>query len=153
MAHQQPPLPTSRMWGGVAEPRRVFGDRLYDHSTLPPSEFEERRARPRADDRAAALERGQHAGAGGFHGGGTVAIAAEMGEKDVPPARRSDREEQFPGAVVGKMAVPAADALFDGPGSLPVVLQHLRAEVGLDDEDVRLPDALPNMLRSMAQVG
>src|SRR5664280_597083 len=41
-------------------------------------EFEERRARARADDRETALERRQHAGTGGFHGGGTVAFAAEV---------------------------------------------------------------------------
>ena len=49
--------------------------------------------------------------------------------------------------------MPAADALFDGPRPLRVILQHLRTMVGLDHQHVGLADALPDVLRGMAEIG
>ncbi len=117
------------------------------------SKFVERRAGARGDDREAAFDRGQDAGAGGFDGGGAVAFAAEVGEEDMTPARRGHRGEEFTGAFVGEVAMPAADALFDRPRALRVILQHLRAIIGFDHEHIGLANALLDVLRGVAEIG
>ena len=64
-----------------------------------------------------------------------------------------DGAEHLAGAVVGEVPMAAADALFDRPRALRVVLQHLRAMVGLDHQHVGLADALPDVWRGVAEVG
>jgi len=55
-----------------------------------------------------------------LNGVGAVAVAAQMGEKDLAPARTVNGLEKIAGGPIGKVAVTAAYALLDGPGTFLV---------------------------------
>src|SRR5688572_27104244 len=82
-----------------------------------------------------------------------VTVAAEVREINPPPARARDGFDELARTGVGKVAVPAADPLFQGPRTLGVSLQELGTVVGLDDDDVAFADVLADVLRCVAQIG
>src|SRR6266849_11144324 len=59
-----------------------------------------------------------------------VTIGAEVAEVKMAQLGRDNLPGDFSGSVVGKMTVPAEDALFDAPGAFGVVLQQLEVMVG-----------------------
>jgi len=66
---------------------------------------------------------------------------------------RRDHWQEAPLAGAREMPVPAADPLLGRPRTAGVVLQHLRAVVRLDDDDLALANALADVLRRVAKVG
>ena len=83
---------------------------------------------------------------------GPVTIAAQVPEIQMPQFIRDDLLSDFGGSDVGEMAVPAEDALFDGPRSSGVFLQQFQIVVCFQHQDVRGTDPLDNQFRRMAQV-
>src|SRR5690606_31743606 len=82
-----------------------------------------------------------------------VAIATQVSEEDVTPARTRDAFQQFARALIGKMAMASADALFERPRSLGVGLEQLRAVIGLNDDHVDLAQVFVDVLWRVAEVG
>lgn len=82
-----------------------------------------------------------------------VAILAEVSEVKLPQPGWHDLLEQGGGVIVGKMAVPAHDALLQTPRPPQIVLQHLYIMIGFQKKDVGRPDALDDQFRHMAKVG
>lgn len=110
-------------------------------------------------------------GRGGFHGGvgGTdaaegfaddglgegraIAVAAEVAEVEVTQLGGHDFCGDLRGCVVGKVAVPAEDALLGGPGTAGVVLEHFHVVIRFEDEDVGGADAFDNEAGGVAEIG
>ncbi len=83
----------------------------------------------------------------------TVAVSAQVGEENLTPARAVDRLEEVASRSIGKVAMPTADALLDGPGTFFVPFEQLRAIVGFDDERINISNALGDAERSESEVG
>ncbi len=66
---------------------------------------------------------------------------------------RDNLPGDFSGGVVGKMAVPAEDALLDAPRPFGVVLQQLEVMVGFEQQHVRGAHAFDHQFGGVAEVG
>ena len=66
-----------------------------------------------------------------------VAVAAEVGQHHPPPEGAFHRSKEVPGGGVGKVAVPARDALLHAEGPFGIGFEEGRVVVGLEDEELR----------------
>ena len=84
---------------------------------------------------------------------GFVAFTAQMGKVKVFQSGGHDLRNSFSGGIVGKMAVPAKNALLETPRAADGILQHFYVVIGLQDEDVCAPRALEHELGNVTEVG
>ena len=68
------------------------------------------------------------------------------------PTRARDGGQEFADGGVGEMSVPAADALLRAPRAFRVGLQHVRAVIGLDDQDVHFANVFAHMRGCVAEI-
>lgn len=80
-----------------------------------------------------ALERFLHPADGHV---GIIAVVTEVTENDVMKILMSDGFHELSDLIIGKMAMPGADALLGGPGSFRVCFEQARVVIGLDEEGV-----------------
>ena len=145
--------------GGVATLRRARNVHTLGQRQQPAfvalflREVVERRPPAGRDDGKTATEPGAHRFHAGLHRGKAVAVAGEVREEDVPPARARHTEEEFADRFVGQMAVASADPLFGGPGPPNIGLQEPWAVVGFNHDHVHVPQPLVDVQRRMPEVG
>jgi len=84
---------------------------------------------------------------------GTMAVAAEMAQIELPQLGRDQLFGHLGGCFVGKMAVAAEDALLDAPGAFGVVLQQFEVMVGFEQQHVRGAHAFDDEFGRVAEVG
>ena len=84
---------------------------------------------------------------------GTVAVAAEVAEVKMLKLGGDDLDCDFGGGFVGKMAVPADDALLDAPRTLRVVLKQLEVVIRFEHQGACAANALNDQLRRVTEVG
>lgn len=99
--------------------------------------------------RAEFLQAGTDGAVGEFR---TVAVAAEVPKVKVSEIGGNDLFGKLRGGVVGKVPVPAQDALLRGPRAAGVILEHLHIVVGFKDENVRGADAFDDEPGGVAEI-
>ena len=84
---------------------------------------------------------------------GFVALAAQVAEIQMTQVGGNNLLGSVGGVGVGKMPVPAKDALLQFPRAARAVLKHLHVVIGFENEDVCVADALDDEFRHVAEVG
>lgn len=81
-----------------------------------------------------------------------IAFLAKMPQVQVPHIGRYDLLDGIRRRFVGKVPVPAEDSLFQAPGAVRTVLQHLNIVIRFQDQDVRAPHPFKRQARRMTEV-
>ena len=84
---------------------------------------------------------------------GTVAVAAEVAEVKMLKLGGDDLDCDFRSSFVGKMAVPAGDALFEAPGPARIILEHFQIVIRFEHKHVGGADPFTNEARGVAEIG
>ena len=84
---------------------------------------------------------------------GTVAVAAEVTEKNVAQFGGHDLFGDLRCGVVREMAVATEDSLLQTPRPFRVFLQHFQVVIRLEHEGARGADAFEHELRGVAKIG
>jgi hypothetical protein len=84
---------------------------------------------------------------------GFVAFTAEVAEVQMAQVSRHELLDGIGRRAIRKMPVPAEDSLFQAPGTMRTILQHLDIVIGLDEDNVRRADALDDEPGRMAEIG
>ena len=82
-----------------------------------------------------------------------IAITTQVSQIQMLQLRRNDLRGDFSSGFVGKMPVPAQNALFQAPRPPRIVLEHFHVVVGLQQQNVGLTNALDHQLGGMAKIG
>jgi len=83
----------------------------------------------------------------------TIAVAAEVREEDVLPARGSSGLQQLERALIREMSVSTTDPLFQRPRTFRVVFQKLAAVIRFDDDDVTRAHMLAHVDGRVTEIG
>src|SRR5262245_8403682 len=81
-----------------------------------------------------------------------VAVLAQMTEIQVAQLAGNDLFGGIGGSLVGKMPVPAEDALFDAPGAAQIVLEHFHVVIGFEHKDVRYSDPFDDQAGGVSEI-
>ncbi len=81
-----------------------------------------------------------------------IAVFADVGEVDVLPVGANVFREELEGGLVGKVAVAAFYALFNGPGALGIGVDEVNVVIGLDDEVLDFGNLLLDVEGDIAEV-
>lgn len=84
---------------------------------------------------------------------GTIALAAQMGEKQMAEFGGHDLFGGIGGGFIGQMTVAAENALFQTPGPAHAVLQHLDVVIGFQHQHIRGANAIQNEFGHVPEVG
>jgi len=81
-----------------------------------------------------------------------VAFAAQMSEIQVAQFRAHYLFSRLSSGFVGKMSMPAQDALLQTPRPMWTILKHFNVVIGFQNQHVRGANPLQNQLGRMAQI-
>jgi len=84
---------------------------------------------------------------------GTITLAAQVAEIQMAQIGRHDLLGGVSSSIVREMAVPAQDALFEGPGTSGAVPHHVDVVIGFQHEHMCRPDPLQYQPRGVPEVG
>jgi hypothetical protein len=82
-----------------------------------------------------------------------IAFTAEVSEVDMAQMARHDGFGGVRGGLIGKVSLSAEDALFKAPGPMRAILEHPDVVVGLEHEDIGVPDPVQDVFGDVAEVG
>lgn len=83
---------------------------------------------------------------------GPIAVAAEVAEIQVPQFSGHNLFGGVGSTIVGKMAVPAQDALFETPRTARVIVQHFHIVIGFEQENIGGADAFYDEFGGVTEV-
>ena len=84
---------------------------------------------------------------------GLIAVAAEVGAENVAQAVMKNALYKISGALVGKMAVLAENALLEAGRPVGVIPQHFQIVIGLEQQNLGVPQAVGGEPGDVAEVG
>jgi len=98
-------------------------------------------------------ERGKFGGDFGPDNFGRVAVAAEVNAIQMPEVWMQNLLQEISGAFVGKMAVPAGDALLEVRRAKRIVAQEIKVVIGFEQENFAFAHAIGNEAGAVAKIG
>ncbi len=98
-------------------------------------------------------ERGEFGGDFGSDNFRCIAVAAEVDAIQMPEIGVQNLLQKIGGAFVGKMAVPAGDALLEVRRAKGIVAQEVEVVIGFEQKDFAFAYAIGNEAGAVAEIG